>query len=221
MTGFYLKIIAITTMLIDHIGAVFLDFGSLEYLVFRSIGRLAFPIFAFLIAEGCEKTSDIKRYMLRLFIFAWISEVPFDLAFYNSFFDFSHQNIFFTLFLGAAAIYIYNLAYNKDGLIRYGAYIIPFALMIVAEALRTDYGAIGVFLIFFIYLNRERRLNKFIIIALGNAMLTSPKYPVQLFGIVSLIPLYFYNGERGRNIKYIFYIFYPLHLLVLGIINRV
>ena len=84
MSTFALKLIAIITMAIDHVTAVFIPNNTEVYLVGRLIGRLAFPIFAFLLVEGFFHTSNIKKYLTRLGIFALISELPFDLAFYNS-----------------------------------------------------------------------------------------------------------------------------------------
>lgn len=139
MDTFKLKLIAICAMLIDHIGIVMIyntkHYGL--YLVCRGIGRIAFPIFAFLITEGFTHTSDIKKYLKRIAVFALISEIPFDLAFYQynfntdavsdiryAFRDFSylnvvltrlgkHQNVFFTLFLGLALITLFHLVENK------------------------------------------------------------------------------------------------------------
>jgi hypothetical protein len=138
MSSYHLKLIAIITMLIDHTGAVFISSWSNPqlYLLFRGIGRLSFPIFVFLIVEGFHHTRNVKKYLLRLGIFAFISELPFDLAFYYSRFGNSvmedlkavfvdgfqakqmsvllsrfggYQNIFFTLFLGLLLIYLLSL----------------------------------------------------------------------------------------------------------------
>lgn len=116
MTAFALKIIASICMSIDHIGAVF-PFYTPE--IFRWIGRIAFPIYAYLIAEGCTYTKNINKYMLRLGMFALISEIPFDLAFGQIYFSFeesplevisfiSFTNVFYTLFLSVACISIYE-----------------------------------------------------------------------------------------------------------------
>lgn len=130
ITGSTLKIIAIVCMLIDHIGAVILErylyanglsyktmqmmveggFGNLQKvviadLILRLIGRLAFPIFCFLLVEGFYYTSNRAKYVLRLFLFALISEVPFDFAFKNSWLEFSYQNVFFTLTIGLLTIW--------------------------------------------------------------------------------------------------------------------
>jgi len=105
MTAFVLKIIASITMLTDHIGAVFpLTFP----MYFRFIGRIAFPVYAYMIAQGCKHTSNINKYLLRLGIFALISEIPFDLAFGNEISFISRTNIFYTLFLGTACIAVFE-----------------------------------------------------------------------------------------------------------------
>ena len=114
MTAFILKIIASISMLIDHTGAVFIEYTPMS---FRWIGRIAFPIYAYLIAQGCKHTENIDKYLLRLGVFALISEVPFDIAFMHYQMDdtlhfginfLRYTNVFFTLFLGVACIVIYE-----------------------------------------------------------------------------------------------------------------
>lgn len=211
MTGFILKIIAITTMLIDHVGYIFISEQGLN-LMFRGIGRLAFPIFIFLVAEGCCKTKDIKKYMARLIAFAFISEIPFDLAFSNQYLEYGHQNVFFTLALGTMSVYLYDL-YNDKKFFKYLAIILP---PIAAEILHTDYGAVGVLMILAVYLVRDDLKKQLYALVLGNLLLTVISHPIQLLGMLAVVLIYFYNGERGKSIKYFFYIFYPLHLLILG-----
>ena len=110
MTAFRLKIIAIITMLIDHVSAVFpLTFP----LWFRYIGRIAFPVFAYMIAQGSRHTNNIWKYLLRLGIFALVSEIPFDLAFRDEISFIRDTNIFYTLFLGTACIAVYQKLNKK------------------------------------------------------------------------------------------------------------
>ena len=149
------------TMLIDHVGAVLFP----QYMVFRIIGRIAFPIYCFLLVEGGIHTKNPLKYSARLLLFALISEIPFDLAFGKSIMDFNHQNVFFTLFLGLVGI----IMLKQRGPIRLLGFLMPF-----------NYNG-----------------------------------SVQLYACLSIIPMLFYNGKRGYNIKYAFYVFYPLHLLVL------
>ena len=107
MNTFILKLIALVSMIIDHYGAIFHE----DIMAYRMIGRIAFPIYSFLLVEGYFHTSDFKRYAKRLFIFALVSEVFFDFAFYGKIY-LGHQNIFFTLFLGLMTMHFMD---NKDG----------------------------------------------------------------------------------------------------------
>jgi len=217
MSTFALKLIAITSMLIDHVAAVFIPANSWPYLICRLIGRLAFPIYAFLIVEGFYHTRNIKKYLLRLGIFALISEVPFDLAFYNKWFYGKHQNIFFTLFLGLLTIYLINMAENKYKekmlVVNLVNTAITLASCFLAVLLKTDYKFTGILLIVAFYLFRGNKLMSAItmVILSGNI--------IQAFSALSIIPISFYNGKKGRNIKYLFYVFYPAHLIILYLIH--
>lgn len=216
MSNSTIKIVAILSMLIDHIGAVFMADSDL-YLVFRSIGRLAFPIFAYFIAEGCQKTRNIQGYLRRLLLFGLISEIPFDLAGRGMILEFGHQNVFFTLFLGALAIYFYKSMTEKEGKNKTLGWATVACLAFLAELFNTDYGALGVMLIFILYYKRGEFKSQALAILLMNILFFNP---LQLWGCLSVIPLYFYNQTRGMNLKVVFYAFYPLHLLILGLIAK-
>lgn len=209
LNSFQLKIIAIITMLIDHVGAIFFP----QYYGFRIIGRIAFPIFAFLLVEGYVHTSDIKKYLLRLGIFALISEFAFDLAFYGKILDFEHQNVFYTLFLGLVMLYLVEL--QSSPWMRMAIVIL---FMIVADFLKTDYRSIGLAMIFAFYVFRENLTGKIITVALMNIFLMGK---LQAFGALALIPISLYNGKEGPKMKSLFYLFYPVHLLALFVINLV
>ena len=215
MSSFVLKIIAIVSMFIDHIG--YAIFGKFSY--FNYIGRIAFPIFAFQISEGYIHTSNLKRYFFRLFIFAFVSQIPFML--FHSIFstDFS-LNIFFTLLLGLTCIFIYDKS-------KYKFITIAFSILIglMAEYTKCDYGFYGVaiILIFYIFKNNFITASIFFIIA------TAIKYliPIIQYGfnnvysylyICTIIPMLFisaYNGKKGKDTKYLLYLFYPIHLLLI------
>ncbi|HSL87391.1 MAG TPA: TraX family protein, partial [Bacteroidales bacterium] len=136
MNSMYLKIIALFTMIIDHVGAIFFPFEPL----FRIIGRISFPIFCFLLVEGYFHTRDVRKYGLRLLAFAFISEIPFDLAFTGGM-NTTNQNIFFTLFLGLFAIYMLDEYYEKNPFIGISGLILA---MFLSEILRADYGILGI-----------------------------------------------------------------------------
>lgn len=225
LSGSALKSIAIITMLIDHVGAAVLarliiggngsEFLYQSYLMLRAIGRISFPIFCFLLVEGFEHTRDRKKYALRLFAFALISEVPFDLAFSSKVLEFEHQNVFFTLFIGLITIMAFHEVEQKvewNSIVRAVALVgTMLAGMGLAYLLRTDYDAKGVMCIMALYAFRQIRGAQILAgcIAFGWW---------EIEALVAFIPIAFYNGKRGWNMKYVFYLFYPLHLLILYVV---
>lgn len=220
MSVFALKVLAILAMLLDHIAAVFLLDGTMPYMLMRGFGRIAFPIFCFLIVEGFFHTRNVKKYILRLAGFAIISEIPFDICFYNKFFYWQHQNVFFTLLLGLVAIYAideirkhFAESYLKTVVLQFSVIILA---MIAALFLSTDYNMLGILIIMVFYVNRgnmvQIAISLFVVtICLGNTL--------QLYSLLALIPLYLYNGKKGPSMRYVFYVFYPAHLLILYVIS--
>ncbi len=215
MSRFQLKILAIVTMLVDHTGAILFP----QFPVLRIIGRISFPIFAFLISEGLLHTSNVKKYLWRLFLFALISEVPFDLAFYGQLFHPQRQNIFFTLVLGLAAIAFLNVYRNRNWVV---AGTFAAAMMLLAEFLHTDYGWFGVALVILFYCFKNNRANCVIAFILLVAVYSLSYSLLEFFCIVSILPILLYHGQKGKwNWKYFFYAFYPVHLLLLYFIHTV
>ncbi len=239
MSGYSLKLIAIITMLIDHTTAILVAPSHPFYIVGRSIGRLSFPIFCFLIVEGHKHTSNIKRYLLRLLGFALISEIPFDFAFYNPLKSkeyLFHQNIFFTLFVGLLLITILDYIedhYNKrnslnnanteekihtrflrtDHLLSTGVIILG---CLLAYFLNTDYSYIGVLMIWAFYKFNNNKEMLFVSLLLLNLIYGFP----QVLAVISLFIINMYNGKKGKQAnKFVFYGFYPIHLIVLCTIN--
>lgn len=211
-------------MLCDHVGDSFI--GHFSFL--NLIGRISFPIFAFQTVQGYIHTSNIKKYMLRLFIFACISQVPF-MLFLSTFNNNYYLNIFFTLLLGTIALYGYDKIKNK-----YLGLSFAILIIIIAHFTQVDYGAYGVAIIFLFYIFSTKFSNKKIFMCLAFALITTLKYLPNiinypsiasiyinciLFTCISLIPICLYNGKQGPKVKYLFYIFYPVHLLVLWLLN--
>ena len=142
-----LKWIAVLTMVIDHVGAILFP----DQIWMRVIGRVAFPIYAYCLAEGFRYTSDYRRYLGRLALFAILSEIPFDLAFYGVPFSFAHQNVFFTLTLGLILLWVLERC-REQLLLCAGAFAV---LCFLAQALHMDYGAGGLLMVFAFYLARQ------------------------------------------------------------------
>lgn len=213
MSSFVLKIIAIVTMFIDHIG--YAIFGKFSF--FNYIGRIAFPIFAFQISEGYIHTRNLKKYFLRLFIFALISQIPF-MLFYKLISNTFELNIFFTLLLGLACIYIYDKSKYK-----FTSIILSIVIGIIAEFSHCDYGFYGVAIILLFYIFK----NNISLASIAFILATTIKYLIIIFKyglydayiyllICTIIPIIFinlYNGKKGKDTKYLLYLFYPIHLL--------
>lgn len=208
LDSFQLKCIAIVSMALDHTGAVL--YPSQIWL--RCLGRIAFPIFCFLIVEGFFHTHDVRRYMGRLGVFALISEIPYDLAFRGVPLEYAHQNVFFTLLIGIGMMVL--LERNREWPVKA---VILLLAMWLAVLIRSDYNFRGVLLIFVFYIFHESR---WLAVTAGGFWNFLYQGVIQKYGVLSVLPLALYNGERGRKMKYFFYIFYPVHLLLLYGISR-
>lgn len=217
-----LKLIACVTMLIDHIGAVFFPGSFL-----RTIGRISFPIFCYLLTEGVRYTGNRSRYGRRLLIGILLAEIPFDLLFFGSCY-WGKQSVMLTLFLGylycVTALHIPSFAHRI-------LLLIPFAYL--GELLHVDYGGWGIVMIgmFMLTKDQQRHLIQQIIWLAAISLMISKatiavgpvRIPRQLFSLVALIPIYAYNGRKSTNHRWIqrgFYLFYPVHLAVLCLLRR-
>ena len=222
LTSFHLKLIAIITMTIDHVGAALfpgVNIGGFEYL--RIIGRLAFPIFCFLIVEGFVHTRNVKKYMLRLFVFVFISEIPFDLLFNTTGNLFAMQNVFGTLFLGLVMIYAIDEVYKKMGRDNSNSstavLIILLAAAIVAYFTRVDYSVLGIAYMAVFYLYQGKNLHIFVSLIVLNILFCGVN-DIQMFSALAVPIIACYNGKLGPKVKYLFYVYYPLHLgIIMGI----
>lgn len=319
LSGSTIKLIAVAAMLIDHTAAAVLarriiannrglaimDAGSgafgwmadrallfAVYRIMRLIGRLGFPIFCFLLAEGFVRTGNVKKYALRLGIFALISEIPFDLALSGRIYNPGYQNVYFTLFAGLCCLWtIRLLSQGMDklrgkkgtgakagtfvpalgifflvaGVLSPAGYLFAFVekprelngtepwklfaglcvlsaallgtyglekglgclqrvcgnitvlvlFMMLAELLQTDYAGMGVLTIGIIYFLRDRKALSMI----GGSTVLTIMNSTEITAFFTAIPVALYNGKRGLRMKYFFYAFYPVHLLLLYLIS--
>ena len=206
---FTLKMIAIGAMLIDHVGTVLFP----QYRILRLIGRIAFPIFTYTLVEGFIHTHNVKKYMMRMGILAFISEIPFDLAFTGKVLEFGHQNVFFSLFLGLLMLYLMTKAPNELCSLLY-----VLVILFVARCLRVDYSYYGLLMVFWYYHYRNKNLMKIFGIAFINVFLMGGS---QVYALFALIPILLHNRECGPKCKGFFYGFYPVHLLVIYFINMI
>ena len=235
LTSAALQLIAIISMLIDHVGVFIFH----EPLVMRAVGRLAMPLFCFMLTEGFLHTKGRRlRYFGRLIIFAFISQFAFDLVHFASA---GNQIVDLPRYLGSGAIG-YKLSLNvlftlttgfaAMALLEYGGYAIiclPI-LPLIASALNMDYGAFGVLMIIGFYLvskylsGESRRVLRwlgyiFVLFSITTAHIAIRDNSRQLFAIVAIFPILFYNGKLGKRLpKWFGYVFYPAHLLAIAII---
>lgn len=227
-----LKLIAVFTMISDHIGALISLLCSSPAAqavssILRVVGRIAFPIFVFLLAEGFFHTSNRKKYLIRIGVFAILSEIPYDFFFTETLFSWDTQNVFFTLFLSLCMMNLMEYFQQKFSK---KASLIPqlFAVLffcVLSYFMNTDYCIWGILTAAAFFLFHENRAYQCVFgflplfFDLARNGLFLPYTPGLFIGFLLLL---FYNGKRGeRNFGYFFYFFYPVHLLLLGLILKI
>ena len=230
LTSNMLRVLAMSFMICDHLWAKVVP-GN-DWMTY--VGRMTFPIFAFMISEGFIHTSNLKKYISRLLIFALISEIPFNLFYGGSWFYPYHQNVMFTLLFGLLAIMLIDKAKkNRDA-----KTIVKSALLVILLGIASfigfvDYGFWGFLIIIMFYLfrdfpfawlaqlaamiiiNCELFEGQFIIVDLFGKNF---EFAIQGFAVFSLIPIWLYGGRKGKSSKimqYGFYAFYPLHMIII------
>lgn len=226
LSGSALKIIALFTMFIDHTASILLrnlDFAVTPfceifgkkisiYFLCRLVGRISFPIYAFLITEGYIHTSNKKRYGINLLIFAIISELPWNLE-HTGTLHCSNQNVFFTLFFGYVGICAADRYINDNKHL----ILSLFGLLALSLIFNADYGSYGFAFIVFLYISRNQKVIQAVI---GSCFL-----PSRWKSGLAFIPINMYNGKRGfikgKIFKYTFYLAYPLHMIILFVIKYV
>lgn len=231
LTGNQLKLIAFIFMLCDHIGFMLIQNGMLYaqnplywnlaleteegrrlYFIsniLRTIGRLAFPVFAFLVSEGAIHTKNIRKYILRLLVFAFLSEIPFDLATREVIFYPQYQNVLFTFALSAMAIAVLKRVHKLHPAVKF---LIISVFCFAGFLIKSDYGAMGVLMVLVLYITREDLKIKLIA---GVLLAAAESISYACASALSFVLIYFYNGRRGNfPMKYFFYIAYPAHLLL-------
>lgn len=215
MSSFVIKCIACITMLLDHIkysGPIF------QNVLTTYLGRLSFPLFAFLAAESYCHTSNLKRYYKRLFIFGLISQVPF-MFFRTLVGEWKMLNIMFTLLLGIFSINIYDKINKK-----YISIPLVILMIVIGEFIKVDYGWLGVLTVFLMYLLRNKKMLLPLIYGItvfvyyysicGYKYIFTTRIVLSiLFTWSSTFIINKYNGEKGKSMKYFFYWFYPVHMV--------
>ncbi len=215
-SGNQLKIFALIVMTFDHVGAHILD----NYIPFRIIGRLSFPIFAYMIAEGCHYTKHKLKYLLTIFSLGTVCQV-----FYTLHFGKWNMNIFMTFTLSILIIYALDFAKESRD---YLVWCVPMVMVVFAlfvtsvlpdvyqgTSFHIDYGFFGVMLPVMVSLS-DKKLFKILLFTIGLCFLCIDLEPIQWWSILTVIPISLYTGKRGKlKIKYLFYVYYPAHLLVI------
>ncbi len=220
-----IKVIAALLMLIDHIGMVFFP----QHFELRMIGRLSMPLFAYCIAQGYYKTRSIEKYMMRMTLFAVISQIPFWLMMYVTgpgYFDFMHFNIGFT-FLGALMVLsLYKGIRQRTTQSQFTHLALIMGILILVTLLKCDYGAYGILLVLVFYefylLQKNIGLTLLMLIAatLSLYVLGGPEQVrIQLLGVPAFFIILLVKDEPVRKFKYFFYVFYPAHMLILSLIK--
>jgi hypothetical protein len=239
ITGTGLKLFACIAMLLQSIGVVIVENGMIHLSgytqaelseamaqdshlmtlagigsVLQLAGGIAVPIFAFLLVEGFKNTSDYRKYLLTMLVFAVLSEIPYDFAVQEKLFDFSSQNALVSMVICLLLLYYLDMVKEKSGVIGVLLRVLlVFGAVVWVTLLRAEYGFCLVLLTAVFYLFYSRNVLKTILGILISLLYVTG--PFAFYGI------WCYNEKRGdRFSKYVFYVFYPVHLLVLGLIAR-
>lgn len=232
-----LHILAMAFMLLDHLWALFF----LQWDWMTCVGRIAFPIFAFMVVEGYFHTKKFSRYMLRLLLFALLSEIPFNLMYNSSPFYPFHQNVLWTFLLALSGIWLIEKvrSFGRPLLFYCCSFFIIAAGWILGTVCMVDYYGTGVCIVLLFYFFRGRSWWCFLGQLLGMYLLNVKAmgglfYPISILGLdleisqqgfalLALIPIWLYKGHQGLHTKpfqYICYAFYPVHMLILFVIRR-
>ena len=214
-----LKWIAVISMVIDHFACAvypYMQGRSTEvYNIFRGVGRIAFPIYCFLLVEGFFYTKNVWKYLRNLLVFAVISEIPFNMAIFGQVFYPKGQNVYFSLALGICAMILLKRfdGFRVRQLLAQAAIVLIF--LFLGEHLEVDYHWKGIAYIVLFYYLRKLRMKQSVTAIVGAVAFVV----YERAAVLAFLPIYFYNGMRGRQIKYLFYGIYPLHLLVFGLLR--
>ena len=215
LDGTALKLIAMISMVFDHVGDNFFP----DQIWMRAVGRIALPIFAFCVAEGFCHTRDRKKYLLRMELFACVSEIPFDLVTAGKVLETGHQNIMLTFFWAILGLMCFEALREK--LSRGGKALGAAILLLFAGGslfLKLDYNLYAIGLIFLFFLLRDKApVWKNTAAMVFHALLR--KVGIYWFGLLGFLPIFLYNGKKGRGLKWLFYVFYPGHLLLIWAIR--
>ena len=234
-TSFSLHIMAMLCMLCDHLWGT----SVVKWDLFTCIGRLAFPIYAFLIVEGYFHTRDLKKYVKRLFLAAVISEIPFNLVVGGGFFYPVHQNVLWSFLISIGLIHWNEKMREKQMWKRVMVGIATlFAAYIGGIVTFVDYYHAGIFTVLAFRFFRGRRWHHYLgqllcMQYINCEMLGGLGYEFHLFGadhfvprqalaLLALIPIWLYRGRQGyhsKTLQWVYYLFYPVHLLVLGVMG--
>ena len=215
-----LKIIAMISMLIDHIGHTLFP----NVIILRILGRIAFPIFAYMIAEGCLHTKNRLKYLLHLLILGLGCQIVYFIAMGSL-----YQGILLTFSLSIILIYTLDYFIKKKNVLSFIIAILTTLLIITISGVlpyffkksgfEFDYGLIGVFAPVLIYYAKHK-LFKLIAVTICIVLLAIQYNSIEIYSLIALLFLVLYNNKRGKyNLKYMFYIFYPLHLVVVYLLS--
>ena len=223
MSSFALRLLALVTMLIDHAGLALFPRVS----AFRCIGRLSFPLYCFLLAQGCRHTRDLRAYARRLLLAACLSEIPFDLLIFGRTACGVEQNVLFSLLLGLLAIYACEALSGRP----MAAALAVASIMLAAMLARVSYGWLGVALCAGLYRTEGSRAKQALCVVLLTGVyvlslllsgVDRSWVLVSLWAVLAAVPVLLYNGKRGPRtplLTGLFYASYPLHLIALVIVR--